>query len=99
MNEIDKIVSDQLLLTRRRLKVVNKLLRLMPKDPWLLEGKQKIEKNILWLESLIENEKLKKRKYINIKRTFTNIVYAVRFMYFLKILLQKDKNEKNNKKP
>jgi hypothetical protein len=79
--ELDKVLADQLYSARRRIKVINRFLRLMPNDPWLLAGKKRCEMNIEWYESLITNKKIKTRR-INIKRTLNNIVYYVRFYRF-----------------
>ena len=94
--ELDLILADQLMSARRRLKTMNKLLKLMPDEPWLLEGKTRVEKNIIWFESLIECPKLRKKNRINIKRTISNIYYMVRFIGFFKVILRKNKKGKDN---
>ena len=80
--ELDKVLADQLYSARRRLKNINRFLRLMPNEPWLLQGKKRCEMNIIWFEGLITDNKLKKKRRINIVRTLTNVKYYVRFFRF-----------------
>ena len=88
-DELDIILSEQLYSARRRLKAINRFLKLMPNEPWLLQGKKRCEMNIIWFESLINDKKLKKRKRINIIRTLTNVKYYVRFFRFFTIKRKK----------
>lgn len=87
--ELDKVLADQLYSARRRLKTINRFLRLMPNESWLLKGKKRCEMNIEWYESLITNNKLKKKRRINIVRTLTNVKYYVRFFRFFTIKRKK----------
>jgi hypothetical protein len=63
-DELDHILVEQLNSTKRQLKVVKRLLRLMPTDPWLNRGITVIDKRIQFFESMIHNKELiaKKRK-------------------------------------
>jgi hypothetical protein len=87
--ELDKVLSEQLYSSRRRLKNINRFLRHMPDEPWLLKGKKRCEMNIEWYSSLITDNKLKKKRRINIVRTLTNVKYYVRFFRFFTIKRKK----------
>ena len=63
MDELDEILVEQLHAARKSLKTVKRHLNLMPNDPWLNSGVPIIEKKIEYLESMIQNKNLiKKRK-------------------------------------
>jgi hypothetical protein len=87
--ELDKVLADQLYSARRRLKAINRFLKLMPNEPWLIKGKKRCEMNIEWYESLINDKKLKKKRRINIVRTLSNVKYYVRFIRFFTIKRKK----------
>lgn len=88
-DELDKVLADQLYSARRRLKAINRFLKLMPNDTWLIKGKKRCEMNIEWYESLINDKKLKKKRRINIVRTLSNVKYYVRFIRFFTIKRKK----------
>mgnify|MGYP003347194451 CR=1 FL=1 len=81
--ELEKVLIDQLHSAKRRYKVIKKLIRLMPDEPLLVECKLQVEKRIAWLEDTITSpKKTRKRLEINIGRTWSKIVYSVRFYKF-----------------
>jgi hypothetical protein len=81
--EVEKVLVEQLHSAKRRLKNVKRLMRMMPDDPSLPLIRSHIEKNIIWFEGMITSPKKKRKKFeINIKRTWSKIVYSVRFYKF-----------------
>jgi len=60
--DLDHIILEQLHLARKRLKIVKRHLKLMPKDPWLNEGVIIIGKKIEFFETMIQNKELLNKK-------------------------------------
>jgi hypothetical protein len=83
-DELNLILAEQLQSAKLSLKTINRFLKLMPNDPWLLQGKKIVEKRIDWYESMITEPSYKRKRVINIRRTLTNIKYYVRFIHFFK---------------
>lgn len=90
MNELDKEIVDYLRSLDQQLKVIRRFRRLMPDDKDIQECEVTVQKKIQLYESFLTNP-VKRKKKINIRRTFNNVVYAVRFMYVFKHLLKRKK--------
>jgi hypothetical protein len=96
MEELDNILHEQIILAHRRLKQIKRLYKIMPDDRHLPELENMVQKKIQFLNDMMSEKQKKRKRKINIKRTFKHIVYAVRFMYFWKVLIKrKKKHEKN----
>lgn len=98
MEELDNILLEQINLAHRRLKQVKRLYKIMPDDKHLPELENMLLNKIQFLNNMLSDKQKKSKRKINIKRTFKHIVYAVRFMYFWKVLVKrKKKHEKNSR--
>ena len=81
--ELEEILVEQLNSARRRKRVIKRLTRLMPDEPLLIECASQVEKQIAWLEDTIQTPKKNRRRFgLNIRRTWNNLVYSVRFYKF-----------------
>ena len=89
--ELDLILLEQTHSCKSRLKRVRKLIRELPDEEELYQVQALIENRIVFLERYIKS---RPRKRVSIRRTFGEIVYRVKFMYF-KVLISKSKKNKN----
>jgi len=94
---LDEHISHYIHVQKNQLKLIKRLKRLTPNDPWLLKGEITVTGKIKLYESFLINPKKKYNKKINIKRTINRVFYMVKFVYFLKVLLKRKK--KHEKEP
>jgi hypothetical protein len=90
MIELEKEIVEYLLSLDQQIKIIKRLRKLMPDDPQIQECEIRIQKKIQLYESFLTTP-VKRKKKINIRRTFNNVVYMVRFVYWFKHLLKRKK--------
>jgi hypothetical protein len=92
-DELDLVLIELIHSSKTRLKRIKRLLELLPHDvDYLHQAQERLEQNIIWYQSLIYNEEIKKKRP-TIRRTFNNIVYEVKFMWFKVKLIRSKKRE------
>ena len=90
MIELEKEIVEYLLSLDQQIKIIKRLRKLMPGDLQIQECEERIQKRIQLYESFLTTS-VKRKKKINIRRTFNNVVYMVRFVYWFKHLLKRKK--------
>jgi hypothetical protein len=94
MDELDLEILDIIHILKRRLKRVNKLLKLLPYEQDLHYAKDSIKNCLDLYESMLLNKNAK-RRFPSIKRAFGEVVYEVKFMY-LRVLESKHNKKKKD---
>ena len=74
MEELDNILHEQIILAHRRLKQIKRLYKIMPDDRHLPELENMVQKKIQFLNDMMSEKQKKRKRKINIKRTFKHIV-------------------------
>ena len=82
MDELDIILTEQLHIARASKKSVKRLMKMMPNDPGLIQGEKLIDLKIVYLESMINDKKIKPKKRINIKRKLIRFFVHIKFIIF-----------------
>jgi hypothetical protein len=80
MDELDIILTEQLYSARSRKKQVKRLRKLMPTEPWLVKGEKQIDLKIVFLETMINDKKIKPKRRINIKRKLIRLYVHFKFI-------------------
>lgn len=90
MNELEHEIVEILRSLDHQVKIIKRLKKLMPDDPQIQHCEDRVLKKIQLYESFL-SQPVKRKKKINIRRTFNNVVYMVRFVYWFKHLLKRKK--------
>lgn len=90
-DDLDVILTEQLHFAQTRKKLVKKLRKLMPSDPNLVLMDNKIDMTIIFLETMINDKKIKPKPRINIKRKLFRIYIHFKFICLSIIIRKKNK--------
>lgn len=90
MNELEHEIVEILRSLDHQVKIIKRLRKLMPDDLQIQQCEDRVQKKIQLYESFL-SQPVKRKKKINIRRTFNNVVYMVRFVYWFKHLLKRKK--------
>lgn len=95
---LDDHLLEYIHIQKNQLRAIRRLKKLVPSDPLLHQGEIRVLLRIELYESYLENPHKKYKKRINIRRTFNQVFYMVKFVYFFKSLLKrKKKHEKTSR--